>query len=175
MMENLPESLSELSSEFKASLVQSLVQDSIPEIFFKWTKFSARYCTVPLVKCRHLWISTVENPSLVKHETWNSSNLGTESGFKICRIRSSVHLGRSLLPMLVTLKFLRLLDFDKKCDRFVKLILESRRFFKLTKGTVLPYRKGTLAASMLKMSLVGFSMWRLSRLGQGYTNRGKWK
>ncbi len=106
MMENLPESLSELSSELRASRVQSRVQDSIPAIRFKFTKFSVRYWTVPLVKWRHRWISTVENPSLVKHETWNSSRRGTDSGLRICRIRSSVHLGLSRRPMFVTLKFL---------------------------------------------------------------------
>ena len=166
-MENLPDSLSELSSELRASLVQSRCQDSIPAIRLRWTKFSAKYCTVVFVRCRHRWISTVENPSLVRQETWNSSRRGTDDGFKIWRIRSSVQRGLSRRPMLVTLKFRRLLDLDRKWERLVRLILESLRFLRLTNGTVLPYRKGTFAASMLNMSLVGFSMCNLSRLGHG--------
>lgn len=138
MMENLPDSRSEFRSELRASRVQSRCQDSTPAMRLRWVKFSAKYCTVFLDRCRHRWISTVEKPSLVRQDTWNSSRWGTDVGERICRILSSVHLGLSLLPMLVTLKFRRLLDLDRKCERLVRLIRDSRRFFRLTKGTVLP-------------------------------------
>ncbi len=161
-----------------------------------------RYCIVTLVKCKQRWLSTVEKPSFGKHETWNSSSRGTANGSRICLILSSVQRGRSRLPMLVTLKFLRLLDFDKKWERLVKLILkyklqklvehnpwkifrylsfirsshlDRRRFRKLTNGTVLAYKNGMFVASILNISFVGFSMCKNSRLGHGYTNLGKWK
>ena len=53
-------------------------------------------------------------------------NMGTLSGGKICLMRSSVHLGLSRLPMFVTLKLRKLLDFDRKWVRLVRLMCDKR-------------------------------------------------
>ena len=97
-----------LSIAPRVSLSQSLGDhDSIPATDLRQGKFSVRYCTVCLVRWRYLCVSDVENPSLGRHDTWKSSRKGTESAGKICWMRWSVHRGRSLRPMLVTLKFNR--------------------------------------------------------------------
>ena len=56
----------------------------------------------------------------------STCNIGTLSGGKICLMRSSVHLGLSRLPMFVTLKLRKLLDFDRKWVRLVRLMCDKR-------------------------------------------------
>jgi len=162
----LAESGLEARTRLRDSLSQLRgVHVSIPAILLRWRKFSVKYLTVSDVRCRNLWFSTVERPSLGRHETWNSSSLGTDPGGKICIILQSVHLGLSLLPMFVTLKVFSPWDLERNWVKLVKLILDSLNTFRFSNGT--SFCMSGWLASVLNISLVGFSMWSISRLGHG--------